>query len=99
MVLYLVVWVISILVCIVITRLAFEIPKFSKRVDDIVDVNSINNVLMRKQNDILMLLLHASFENKKIGLINKTNSSVKIIDISELNDYDLSLYNVEVLAK
>ena len=84
MLVYFILWIISLIIGIFITRAIFEISKFSKRSDELVDAHTISCELLRKQNDTLTLLLHASFENKKIGLINKSTSSVKMIDITEI---------------
>lgn len=99
MILYITIGVLSLALGIIITRLVFEIPKFSKRADDTVDLQRVSAELLKRQNDILTLLMHSEFDGKKIALINKATSSVKTIDISELKDYDLSLYDVQVLKK
>jgi hypothetical protein len=65
MLIYIGVWLISLVICIIVTRLVFEIPKFSKRADEISDINRVTTELLHKQNEILTLLLHVSFEGKK----------------------------------
>jgi hypothetical protein len=99
MIIYLIVYIVALIISIFITRAVFEIPKFSKRADDVIDVTIANAELLKKQNQLLSLLVQVAYENKKIGLINKTNGAVKVIDVSELKDYDLEHFDIQVLAK
>lgn len=99
MLIYVILWIVSLAISIAITRIVFEVPKFSNKVDNISDLHAATVELLRKQNDMLTLLLHANFDNKKIGLINKTTSAVKTIDISQLSNYDLSQYDIQILSK
>jgi membrane-anchored glycerophosphoryl diester phosphodiesterase (GDPDase) len=99
MVVYLIFWIVSLIAAIVITRLVFEIPKFSKKADAISETSNESLELLKKQNELLTLLVHAAYQNKKIALINKTTSGVKTIDVSELKNHTLGLYDIEVLSK
>jgi hypothetical protein len=99
MILYLVLWIASLAIAIIVTRLVFDIPKFSRRSDTIAEASANTVELLKQQNELLTLLVYAAYDGKKIALVNKTTSSVKMVDVAELKGYDLSLYEVQVLSK
>lgn len=97
--LFTIIWLISLALTIFIVRLTFEIPKFSKRSDELITTQHTTVELLRAQNELLALILRSALENKKIGLINKATSEIKIIDASELKNYKLSDYDVQIQTR
>ncbi len=88
-----------ILITVYFTRYIFRVDNINNKLEAIAENTTMQNEILRQQLQNQNILITTSLQGCKIALTNKFTKKVAVIEPSELNNYNLNEYTIDILKK